>query len=793
MWKDAMWLGLPKSELEKWNVLEGDLTGRFAYYRCEVEAVQGDHLEMDITANSRYRLWINGKPVLSGPCKGDRHRHYYDTVDVSDYLTSGKNIIAVQVLYCNPDTAVSQTDERAAIYGVITPGGGHRLAVEGNIYDSQGERKGTVTTGSAKWTVWLDGSFYLKSDEITIYLGAVCEELDYAQVPAGWKLQGFDDGKWGTPQSLEPVLIDDIMKGVGILKRFQLKERAIPLLYEKEDLFKEELPICNGIGTGILENGKIIVKAGESKEILLDAGVIKNGYPRFHFQAGKGSRICITYFEKFVNKKQKIKTTDYQNGEIIGLTDQVILDGSDIYYEPFWYRTFRFVRICIEAGDVDAVVFEPVFRKTGYPLSAESTVYSSEEWVKEVWDMCVRTLENCMMETYMDCPYYEQLQFVMDTRLQAMFHYSLCTDIQLARKALEDFHCSMTPEGLIHGKYPSAYPQIISTFSLHFIYMLEEYYMQTKDIGIVKKYLPDVDMILGYYDRKIGTRGLVENLGYWEFVDWQEAWKETGGMPAAISEGPSTIINLMYSYALRCGADLNREANRQGMRDEYSDRKRLIEENIERLCWDSEHYMYREGPTFQQYSQHAQAWAILNGMADTKDGKRILRNAIKEETVIKCSFSTAYEWFRAMEKVGLYGETKENMERWIGLKAQGCTTCPEEPENGRSECHAWSALPIYEFIRCMAGIRCAMPGWERVRIEPHMEYLSDLEGQVATPKGTIMFSYKKENAQEAEGENWTYKVTLPDNLDGFFINSDGEEKVLEGGQTYIIRDEMKGV
>lgn len=41
MWKEAMWLGLPKSELEKWNILEGDLTGRFAYYRCEVDAVQG--------------------------------------------------------------------------------------------------------------------------------------------------------------------------------------------------------------------------------------------------------------------------------------------------------------------------------------------------------------------------------------------------------------------------------------------------------------------------------------------------------------------------------------------------------------------------------------------------------------------------------------------------------------------------------------------------------------------------------------------------------------------------------
>ena len=158
----------------------------------------------------------------------------------------------------------------------------------------------------------------------------------------------------------------------------------------------------------------------------------------------------------------------------------------------------------------------------------------------------------------MDCPYYEQMQFPMDTRLQAMFTYCVSTDVRLARKALEDYHCSMIPEGLIHGKYPSAYPQIISTFSLHYIYMLREFYEQTGEAETVKKYLPDIDMILTYYDRKIGDDGLVGRLGYWEFVDWQPAWAETGGIPAALQEGPSTIINLMYALALRNAAELNR-------------------------------------------------------------------------------------------------------------------------------------------------------------------------------------------------------------------------------------------
>ena len=48
---------------------------------------------------------------------------------------------------------------------------------------------------------------------------------------------------------------------------------------------------------------------------------------------------------------------------------------------------------------------------------------------------------------------------------------------------------------------------------------------------------------------------------------------------------------------------------------------------------------------------------------------------------------------------------------------------------------------MYEFVRCLAGIRPAEPGWEKVRIQPHMSYLPDLSGHVITPKGTIAFEY----------------------------------------------------
>ena len=778
MWKEAMWAGVPVSELEKWTILEGDLNGRFAYYRCEVELnTEEAKLTIDITANSRYRLWVNESPVLSGPCKGDTYRHYYDTVDISKYLVRGKNVIAVQVLYCDPESVVSQWEERASLFSVLTPRGGHRLAVEGEILDEKGNVIGTVTTGKADWRVYLDGSFFLKSTDITENLGAVCEEIDVNQIPADWKSSKYQAPDWKSVVPLESVLTDEFSNKVGLVRRFMIKERPIPLLYEQEESFESEIATSRIQKSGILETGSIRVLAGEKRAILLDAGVEKNGYPIFRFDGGKGSRVCITYLERFTSSTKKIKKTDAENGEIIGLTDSIILNGKAFCYEPFRYRTFRFLYMEIEAKE-DVTVYAPVFRKTGYPLLIDSWVASSEKWVGEVWDICSRTLQNCMVESYMDCPYYEQMQFSMDTRLQAMFNYELSTDTKLARKALEDFHCCLTPEGLIHGKYPSAYCQIISTFSLHYIYMLKEYYMQTGDLMTIKMYLPDVDAILGYYDRKIGPDGLEGRLGYWEFVDWQKAWADTAGAPAALSKGPSTIINLMYGYALKDAAFLYEAAGRREMASEFGERREKITRIIRNLCWNPDKMLYREGPEFEQYSQHAQAWAVLNEMDDQETAQKILKAAMTDEEILICSFSTSYEWFRALEKAGLYSDTEKYMKRWAKLPEQGSTTCPEEPEDGRSECHAWSALPLYEMIRCMAGIKPYTPGWSMVEIRPQPAYLTDLEGEAVTPGGKVYYKYQKQNGK------WNCQVRLPEGVRGIFIYPDGKEERISGGKLY---------
>src|SRR5688500_13239167 len=47
-----------------------------------------------VSADNRYRLFVNGKAVCNGPARGDLYNWYFETVDISSYLKPGENIVA---------------------------------------------------------------------------------------------------------------------------------------------------------------------------------------------------------------------------------------------------------------------------------------------------------------------------------------------------------------------------------------------------------------------------------------------------------------------------------------------------------------------------------------------------------------------------------------------------------------------------------------------------------------------------------------------------------------------------
>lgn len=274
--------------------------------------------------------------------------------------------------------------------------------------------------------------------------------------------------------------------------------------------------------------------------------------------------------------------------------------------------------------------------------------------------------------------------------------------------------------------------------------MLEDYYWQTGDAQLIKRYRPTIDAILDWFDRKSGAFGLIEKLGYWEFADWVEEWSDLDGVPPAAQVGPSTIHNLVYACALQTASRLNKVTGREAISVEYHERAAEIINNVEKFCWSDQEGLYREGPNYNTYSQHAQVWAVLSGAAAGDRAKRVMEEALERNNIAKCSFPLQFYMFRAMEKAGLYEETLALWGQWKELLTLHLTTIPETPFRPRSDCHAWGALPLYEFTRGILGVSPLVPGWEKILIEPKCFYIKGLKGKVITPKGIVQVEFKKE-------------------------------------------------
>jgi alpha-L-rhamnosidase len=742
----ASWIGVPDEQYRLRNIAKGTTGTKTAYFKNTFTLNEKVKLKINISANSRYRLWINGKAVTSGPCKGDRFRRYYETVEVSEFLRLGNNIVAVKVVDYTPYEASGFADNGPT--SIMTNAAGIRFILGGVCKGTDGEELYNISTGKSDWKVYLDNAVNWVPSPITAWMGAM-ESVDGSLLPYGWREQAQVDENWSDAKVIEAAQGNPWAAPFGIIPTFPLTERAIPLLYEKERKFVSEMkPKAQGFEVfSFIDKSGVELNPENKYVIELNAGELTTGYFNLKVKGGQGGKITIKYTEAYskeVEGKGRVKGVrdDNENYDFIGHQDVYYPSGKKETYEPFWFRTFRFVRIEVETAQEAVCIKAPVYYETGYPLDVKTEVQSSTEWINPLWNISLRTLKRCMHETYEDCPYYEQLQYTMDTRIQILFSYLVSGDTRLARKAIEDYASSLIPEGILQSRYPSAEPQVIPTFALYWIMIVEDYYMQTGDKSIIKKYRSIIDTVLNWYDDRLDTSGLVQNLGYWEFVDWVEQWDK--GVPDSVNEGPSTTHNLIYAYTLKVAARMNKVCRRTGVADEYEDRAASIINIVEELCFCEKDNLYKEGPNFEGYSVQAQLWAVLSKAANGERAKSILRKSLSMTDIPQCSYVMAFFLFRALEEADIYEDTEKLWNMWKKLIELKLTTTPEDQVQPRSDCHAWGALPLYEFTTNLLGVKPAAPGWEEIVVEPRTLSLKDMKGTVVTPKGIVNVEWKKE-------------------------------------------------
>ena len=114
---DAQWVWLKDySELDK--------EAKFVNFRKEfhLDSKPVDPVLIKVSADTRYRLFINDRSVSFGPCKSYTATWSFETVDISPHCVPGKNVLAARVLRYSPFWPGNSSFMRAKTPGFLVHG-----------------------------------------------------------------------------------------------------------------------------------------------------------------------------------------------------------------------------------------------------------------------------------------------------------------------------------------------------------------------------------------------------------------------------------------------------------------------------------------------------------------------------------------------------------------------------------------------------------------------------------------------------------------------------------------------
>ncbi len=718
-----------------------------ALFRRELELPEvPEHVAVQITADTRYRFQVNGKDVCCGPCKGDLHVWHYETVDLAPYLTEGKNVLAAKVLRY-------PMEEKLGNLSMI------RTEVPHFYLKEENEALG-ISTDENWMTKVCEGQQIQVESPYSKYLWDR-EIVDAKRIEIGWEKPDFEPDGW---EAARVYTSGEVPRGRSPRNRMP---RPIPLLPETERRWngiscirQSEAP--EAAWKALLEQDEPLWLQADSEYVIeLDAGQETTAYPFFILEGGEDSTWKMIWAEAyFVTDEEgnriKRDRTDWQNGCILGYEDRYTAAGTGTAQDPevystFWFRTFRFLKLEIRTGDKPLRLQKLGYRETGYPLEVLTDVQVSDPELEKISKLSLRTLQCCMHETYEDCPYYEQLQYAMDTRAQILFTYYTGADDRLARRCMDDFYRSLRPDGLTNCCYPSSGVNLIPGFSLYYIFMIHDHMMFFGDRDLVARYFLAVERILQFFETNLGEDGLVKQVGgyngahaYWSFIDWTDQWM--WGVPNAVTQGALTMESMLYLMALQKTAELAAYLGKEEKAAEYIRKAEQLGRAIRENCYDEANGLFQDGPGYAaDFSQHSQIFAILTGLVQGKEAEELARRMLARKDLAVCSVAMSFYYFRGLEAAGLYEEESRNLwEPWREmLRAHMTTSMENRLGTGRSDCHAWGATALYELPAVLLGVRPAKPGFAEALIRPCPGHLDWAKGSVTTPLGEICVKWER--------------------------------------------------
>ena len=771
---NAAWIEVPDADRNAFGVY---------YFRKDIELSSlPETFLIHVSADQRYKLYVNGHLASLGPARNDSKHWNYETLDIAQYLTAGKNVVAAQVW--------SEGQFKPIANATIRPG-----------FILLGEGEASVLNTDNSWKCRQDFSYTPIRQQVPGYyaLGAG-EKIDMNSHIGDWLDPDNQLTDWIQAKSYAVGAPHDDSSGTGTYLGHPLVPSSLPQVERYERRLKSvrrdgglKLP------KGWPEKQAVVyIPANKTIDILLDQQELTNGYFNLSFSKGKDAVIEITYAEAMfasrvteANQRGPAKgnRNEIEGKEIIGRNDILISSGKPAQrFSSLDWRTFRYVNLHIETKDEPLEIDDINSTFVGFPFELKASLATEDQELQKMLDIGWRTARLCAIETYTDCPFYEQLQYLGDTRIQALVSLYNTADDRLVRNYLRQADMSRNAEGITMGRAPSETPQYITPYALHYIYALHDYLMYGGDVNFVYDLVPGAEQILHFFLRYTLPDGRVSGLPGWNFSDWcfNEGWQL--GVPQPAKDGATSILDLQLLLAYQMLGDIEQYMGNDFMAKRYKDREVKLADAIKQCYWVEDKGLFANNSDLKQFSQHAQSLAIITGLVRGEDARLLARKTLEDPTLDYCTIYFRFYMHQALAMAGLGDDYLKWLDKWRENIAMGMTTWGETSDvnTTRSDCHAWGASPNIELFRILLGIDSAAPGFKSVRIAPHLGDIRKIGGTMPHPDGMISVSYE---VKAGKGRNGTstlnVDIQLPASLSGDFIWQ-GKSYQLHGGDNHLV-------
>ena len=753
-------------------------------YRLRFLLQQDALIRIHVSADERYHLYIDGKLHGRGPERGSDRIWFYEAYDLE--LSAGQHTFVAIVWRLGDIGPQAQIGLRS----------GFLLEAEGAFGDM-------LSTRSAAWeTRQVNGVTFSLPKFSSInpaWFVQPIQTTDAGIYPWGIEI-GEGDGWEATTVRREDILAPYGLQAVHRLHPSTLPEQLLvqrsggQVRHVSDDPWSdvEKVPVIPGASLKSEEDiwqalidgvAPLVVPPKTCRQVVIDLDDYVCAYPQVHLSGGKDSVLTIGWAEALY--ADYASHTKGQRDEVEGRTfvalcrDIFKMDGGpQRWFQPLWWRAGRFVELLIETGDEPLTVDAFCLLETRYPLEMQSRFHSNDERLESVIPVALRGLQMCAHETFMDCPYYEQLMYVGDSRLEALTTYVISADDHLPRKSIQMFGLSRLPDGLTQARYPSRDVQVIPPFSLWWIGMVYDYALWRGDPPFVAGLLPGMRTILDAFLAHVDSSHLLKAPNGWNFSDWIADWPL--GVPPDAFHGFSGLLNWHLVYTLGLAARLEEWAGDSFLAQRWRSYRDSIAAASREAFWDERRGLFADDLAHQHFSEHTQCLALLSGVLEGDQRSRVAQNLIEDASLTRATIYFTHYLFETFRMVQQPAAFFSRMNLWFDLSAQGFKTTPEQPEPTRSDCHGWGAHPLYHYFASLLGIRPASFGFDSVRISPMPGHLTRISGEMLHPRGRIEADLLFENGH-VHGN-----ISLPSSVTGTFCFAGKSLELLPGSQSIVL-------